>query len=49
MLFGQRQTLLGPGELLIRQGSARFVEQFGDFSQVLTLCPRPARVVEPKR
>jgi hypothetical protein len=48
MLFGQCQTLPGLGELLIRQGSARFVEQFGeDFSQVVALDPSPAGIVEP--
>ncbi len=48
MSFGQRQTLTGPGELLIRRGSARLIEQFGeDASQVLALNPRPAGIVEP--
>ena len=48
MLVCQCQTLPGPGELLIRQGSARFVEQCcEDFSQVLALDSRPAGIVEP--
>ena len=48
MSFGQCQTLPGPGELLLCQGSARLVEQFGeDFSQILALDPRPAGVAEP--